>query len=115
MSVMYRDRNGLLLIADIRGYTEYLESAELAHVQGIISDLLETLIAAGREAFEVAKLEGDVFFLGEDQRLTLDGLEDGISRMFDAFHGRQAESTRTNTCRCRGCVCACKLGIKFLA
>ena len=113
---MYRERKGLLLIADISGYTEYLESTELAHAHGIISALLETLIDAGGEVFEVAKLEGDaVFFLAEDQRLTRDGLRGGIWRMFDAFHRRQAAITATNTCRCRGCVCACKLGIKFVA
>jgi hypothetical protein len=113
---VYRERKGLLLIADISGYTEYLESTELAHAQGIISDVLETLIDAGGEAFEVAKLEGGaVFFLGEGQRLRPDGLRDGIWRVFDAFHGRQAAITSTNTCRCRGCVCACKLGIKFVA
>lgn len=113
---MYRERKGVLLIADISGYTEYLEGTELAHAQGIISQLLDALIHAAGESFEVAKLEGDaVFFLAEDQGLAPDGLRDGVHRMFEAFHARQAAITSTNACRCRGCVCACKLGIKFVA
>jgi hypothetical protein len=108
---VYRERRGLLLIADISGYTEYLESTELTHAQG----LLETLIDAGGEPFEVAKVEGDaVFLLAEDQQLRAHGLRDGIRRMFDTLHARQAAITSANTCRCRGCVCACKLGIKFV-
>lgn len=45
------------MIAEISGYAEYLESTELAHAQGIISRLLETLIHR-RVTFnkEVAKL-----------------------------------------------------------
>jgi hypothetical protein len=37
----YRERTGVLLIADISGYTHYLERIPLAHAQTIVADLLE--------------------------------------------------------------------------
>jgi hypothetical protein len=40
----YRERTGVLLIADISGYTHYLERIPLAHAQTILADLLEATI-----------------------------------------------------------------------
>lgn len=56
-----------------------------------------------------------VFFRPKDPRLRPNCLRAGIGRTFDAFHARQAAITPTDTCRCSGCVCGCKLGIKFVA
>lgn len=112
----YRERKGLLLIADMSGYTEYLEHTELAHAQAIISQLLEGAIDAAPTGFELAKLEGDaVFFIVDESLLTGRLVADAIRGMFLAFHDRLADIAAVNACRCRGCVCACKLALKFVA
>ncbi len=40
----YRERTGVPLIADISGFTHYLERSPLAHAQTIVADLLEATI-----------------------------------------------------------------------
>jgi hypothetical protein len=112
----YRERKGLLLIADISSYTEYLEHAELAHAEEIISQLLEATIDAAPTGFELAKLEGDAgFFVLDEERLTGQIVTDAIRSMFVAFHDRLSRAVAETSCRCRGCICACKLALKFVA
>ncbi len=55
-------QEGCLLLADITGYTSYLQGTELEHAQDVLADLLETIIAGIEPPFEVSKLEGDVVF-----------------------------------------------------
>jgi len=52
-------QEGCLLLADITGYTAYLQGTELEHAQDVLADLLETIIAGIEPPFEVSKLEGD--------------------------------------------------------
>jgi len=112
----YFERTGILLIADISGYTEYLTAEELAHAEGIISRLLEATIGAAGDGLKVAKLEGDaIFFVGEDAKVGAEVLRAAIERMFEGFHACRAEVTATNQCRCQGCLTAAKLGVKFVA
>ena len=55
-------QDGCLLLADITGYTAYLQGTELQHAQDVLADLLETIIAGIEPPFEVTKLEGDAVF-----------------------------------------------------
>lgn len=111
----YREQEGTLLIADISGYTEYLEGTELAHAQQIISQLLDATIDAAGEPFVVVKLEGDaVFFVLPRPGVSLGELWERVMRMFRTFHERQYSLTSQRSCTCRGCACACKLTLKFV-
>ena len=51
---------GCLLVADITGYTAYLQATELAHAEDVLADLLETLVATLAPTFTLSKLEGDI-------------------------------------------------------
>jgi class 3 adenylate cyclase len=112
--VDYRERTGVLLIADISGYTHYLERIPLAHAQTIVADLLEATIAGVGDPFEVVKIEGDAVFFaaGEEAAPFVHG---AIRRGFTAFHDRLREVSASNTCRCRACLRARRLGMKFVA
>jgi hypothetical protein len=96
----YRERKGLLLTADMSGYTEYLEHAELAHAQAIISQLLEGAIDAAPPGFEQAKLEGDAaFFIVDESLLTgrlvadaIRGICPRVSRPSGGHHGSERQS-----------------------
>jgi hypothetical protein len=39
---------GILLFADITGYTVFLEASELEHTHGVLSDLLTVLVEGTR-------------------------------------------------------------------
>ena len=54
-----RINNGLILIPDISGYTEFVYSAELNHAQRIVSVLLESMINTREIDLELCEIEGD--------------------------------------------------------
>jgi len=111
----YCERKGLLLIADISGYTEYLEHEELQHAQAIIAQLLESVIDVACGSLELVKLEGDAaFFVAEDGPKIGDLVLGAVHTMFEAFHRRLREIEHATTCQCAGCVCACKMALKFV-
>ena len=41
---------GCLLLADIAGYTSYLQGSELEHAKDVLTDLLETIIDGSRRS-----------------------------------------------------------------
>jgi hypothetical protein len=57
---------GILLIADISGYTIYLQGSGLEHAHGVLTDLLAVLVEGTWPPLAVSNLEGDaVFSYGE--------------------------------------------------
>ena len=51
--------HGLLLIADISGYTIYLSQSELEHAQEVLQSLLALLIDHTRPPLVLSRLAGD--------------------------------------------------------
>jgi hypothetical protein len=51
--------SGMLLIADISGYTKFLASSELEHAQDSLRSLLNLLIEHTRPPLVISRLEGD--------------------------------------------------------
>lgn len=62
---------GLLLIADIAGYTRFMEfhRTDLAHAQDVVACLLEAVIDAG-PALRLVEVEGDAAFMYGQRRET---------------------------------------------
>ena len=55
------EQRGFILIADITGYTAYLNDSELEHAQGTLTDLLELLIDHTRSPLIISRLEGEAY------------------------------------------------------
>ena len=53
------EQRGFILIADITGYTAYLNDSELEHAQGTLTELLELLIEHTTSPLIISRLEGD--------------------------------------------------------
>ena len=51
--------SGILLIADISGYTRFLASSELEHAQDSLRSLLNLIIEHTRAPLVISRLEGD--------------------------------------------------------
>jgi uncharacterized protein YndB with AHSA1/START domain len=104
-----------LLIADISGYTSYLAGVELDHAQGVMSDLIGTVVAALRPSFRLAKLEGDAAFMWMAADV-LDGtmLLDTIERCYFGFRRRRRDVRQATSCPCDACARIPDLDLKFV-
>jgi class 3 adenylate cyclase len=105
---------GCLLLADITGYTSYLQGTELEHAQDVLADLLETIIAGIEPPFEVAKLEGDAVFAHMPvAQVDVSLLFDTIETTYFAFRRRLRDVVHSTTCDCNACVLIPSLDLKF--
>jgi class 3 adenylate cyclase len=109
-----RAQVGCLLLADITGYTSYLQGTELEHAQDVLADLLETIIAGIEPPFEVSKLEGDaVFAYMPAAEVDAPMLFDTIEATYFAFRRRLRDVVHSTTCDCNACVLIPSLDLKF--
>ena len=105
---------GCLLLADITGYTAYLQGTELEHAQDVLADLLETIIAGIEPPFEVSKLEGDAVFAHMPAaEVDASLLFDTIEATYFAFRRRLRDVVHSTTCDCNACVLIPSLDLKF--
>lgn len=107
-------QEGCLLLADISGYTAYLQGTELEHAQDVLADLLETIIAGIEPPFEVSKLEGDAVFAHMPAaQVDPPLLFDTIEATYFAFRRRLRDVVHGTTCDCNACVLIPSLDLKF--
>jgi class 3 adenylate cyclase len=107
-------QEGCLLLADISGYTAYLQGTELEHAQDVLADLLETIIAGIEPPFEVTKLEGDAVFAHMPAaEIDPSLLFDTIEATYFAFRRRLRDVVHATTCDCDACVLIPSLDLKF--
>ena len=113
-------RRALLLIADIGGYTDYMQSHRtmLGHAEAATTRLLEKVVDAARD-FELIEIEGDAAFLSREG----DGLNGGAElasiteaavAMHRAFHAER-RLVQLNLCPCASCTQTQELKLKFVA
>lgn len=120
---------GPLLIADISGYTSFLQDVEIAHqhdafangaipeAYGLMSSLLDGIVERVVPPFTLAKIEGDaVFTFGAETDAVPhgDALLDCVRACYAEFQSRRAEAGEIWTCTCNACVRAASLDLKFV-
>jgi len=113
-------RRALLLIADIGGYTEYMQAHRsiLGHAEAATTRMLGKVVDAARD-FDLIEIEGDAAFLsreadGLDGRATLAAITDAAVAMHRAFHV-QRRLVELNMCPCESCTQTTDLKLKFVA
>jgi class 3 adenylate cyclase len=111
---------GLLLIADISGYTDYMRAhrLSLAHAEANTARLLEKVIDAAH-GFELVEIEGDAAFLWRqadalEPTATIAATTRAVASMHRAFH-LERQYVSTYLCPCDGCTQAENLKLKFVA
>ncbi len=109
------EQRGFILIADITGYTAYLNESELVHAQGTLTDLLELLIDHTRSPLVISRLEGDaVISYGlEDGFLSGQTFLETIETTYNDFRKAIELMVLNNTCRCNACANVSALDLKF--
>jgi hypothetical protein len=109
--------DGVLVLADISGFTTFVTATELEHGPPIIAALLEAVMRELSPPLDIQEVEGDaVFALGPDARLAprarlLGVLDDA----FAAFVHRRGELAADDSCTCRACRSVWRLQLKIVA
>lgn len=108
-------RRAVLLIADIGGYTRYMQwnRLHLAHAQQTVAELLESVIDAGT-GLKLAKLEGDAAFFWAPDGDARDLVVDRLGRMRGAFLQSRERIEKDHACSCASCDQVGSLSLKFV-
>jgi hypothetical protein len=114
-AMLPKPESACFVIADISGYTSFLNAVEIDHAQDIIADLMDTVVRALRPPFRIAKFEGDaafVYALAEK----IDGslLQDSIESAYFGFRRRMRDLKQASVCECSACKTMSKLDFKFV-
>ena len=109
------EKRGFILIADITGYTTYLNESELEHAQGTLTDLLELLIEHTKSPLIISRLEGDaVISYGlEGGFLSGQTFLETIENTYVDFRRAIELMVLNNSCRCNACANVSLLDLKF--
>jgi hypothetical protein len=113
-------RRELMLIADIGGYTDYMQfhRSVLGHAEAATTRMLERVVDAAR-GFDLIDIEGDAAFLSRD----VDGMDGGDTlqvvvgatvALHRAFHAER-RLIQLNMCPCGSCKKTGALKLKFVA
>ena len=107
---------GHLVIADISGYTRFLTESELEHANGIISDLLNSLIGAIRAPLRVSNIEGDAVFMYGVAPEGMKGqtVVESVELIYAAFASALETMVLNTTCQCNACANINRLGLKIV-
>jgi hypothetical protein len=113
-------RPALMFIADIGGYTEYMQfhRSILGHAEAATTRILEKVVDAAH-GFDLIEIEGDAAFLSCDaDRLdgpaTWSAITDAAVALHRAFHAER-RSVELNMCPCGSCRKTSALKLKFVA
>ena len=109
--------NGVLVLADISGFTAFVTATELEHGPPIIAELLGEVMRQLSPPLEIQEVEGDaVFALGSDRALAPPAiLLEVLKEAFTAFRTRQRELAADESCSCRACRSVGNLDLKIVA
>ena len=111
-----KTQHGYLVLADISGYTSYLAGVELDHAQGVLTDLLESIVKSFKTLLTISKLEGDAVFGYVDQAQVSRGetVLELVEATYMAFRDRLEGIRRRTTCECNACRAIPTLDLKFI-
>lgn len=117
MGMKTMTEDGVLVLADISGFTAFVTATELEHGTQIITALLEAVMKRLAPPLEIQEVEGDaVFALGPDGALLPPArLLDVLDAAFAAFKTLQRELADDESCSCGACRSVDVLDLKIVA
>ena len=107
---------GHLVIADISGYTQFLTDSELDHANGIVGDLLNSIIGAMQAPLAVSGIEGDAVFMYGEMADGMAGqtILESVELLYCSFASALENMVLNTTCQCNACVNINSLGLKIV-
>jgi len=109
------EHRGFFLIADITGYTTYLNESELEHAGQTLTDLLELVVEQTRPPMTVTQLEGDAVlsYAFAEGFVTAQTFLERIEETYIEFRRAIDLMVLNNTCKCKACANVSALDLKF--
>src|SRR5215218_6377823 len=113
-------RRVVMLIADIGGYTDYMQfhRSVLGHAEAATTRMLDKVVDAAR-GFDLIEIEGDAAFLSRDVDAldgpgTMKAVVGAVAASYAAFHAER-RLIELNMCPCGSCKQTNTLKLKFVA
>lgn len=109
------DKQGLLFIPDISGFTRFINATDIEHSRLIIQELLEQLISSNELDLEVSEIEGDaILFYKFGPAPQPEILYRQVEKMFCDFHRALLAYDQRRFCQCEACMSAVGLSLKII-
>src|SRR5688572_15351528 len=110
------ENNTTILIPDISGFTEFMTSTELTHASHAINILIDAMLTAVGEEYEVSEIEGDaVLLIRKGPAPSKKEILDTCLKIFNAFHFQRKWMQQYTVCPCGACMAIANLTLKFVA
>lgn len=109
-------QHGYIVLADISGFTSFMEETEITHSSSILSNIIELIIGQFTPTLNLAEVEGDAVFAyaAESQVSRGELLLEIIEATYVAFRDRQRTMQHNVTCPCKACQSISSLDLKFI-
>ena len=105
-------QEGALVLADISGYSRFIQQTEVDHSWSILHELLDTMVRSLAGRMDVSQVEGDaILFISG---LTTAEVIESLESTFVAFHRRLRDMQTVTTCPCNACANIGILKLKFV-
>ncbi|WP_292010597.1 DUF2652 domain-containing protein [Chryseobacterium sp.] len=85
-------QDGIIMIPDFNGFTEFVLNTKLYTGEYIVRELLSTLIDINDQYFEISEIEGDaILFYKYDDHPSFESISGMLKKMQDAFNRKISE------------------------
>jgi uncharacterized protein YndB with AHSA1/START domain len=105
-------QEGALVLADISGYSKFVQQTEVDHSWSILHELLDAVVRSMHGRMDVSQVEGDAILFVSG--LSTDEVIKAIEGTFVAFHRRLRDMQAVTTCPCNACANIGILKLKFV-
>lgn len=109
-------QKGYMLLADISGYTSFMESTEIEHSANILNNIIQVIIEQLSPVMTIAEVEGDAVFAYASESSMTRGelLLELIEATYAAYRDRQETMRHNASCGCQACQSIETLDLKFV-
>ena len=109
------ETNATILIPDISGFTEFMTTTELTHSSHAINILIDSILLAVGDEYEVSEIEGDaVLFIRKGPAPSKKEILGTCLKIFNAFHFQRKFMQTHTICPCGACQAIINLTLKFV-
>lgn len=109
------ESNSTILIPDISGFTEFMTTTELTHASHALNYLIDAILNAVGDEYEVAEIEGDaVLLIKRGPAPSKKEIRDVCLKIFNAFHYQRKWMQQHTICPCGACQAIINLTLKFV-
>lgn len=115
LNISVTETNATILIPDISGFTAFMTNTELGHASRAINMLIEAILDAVGDEYEVSEVLGDaVLLIKKGPAPSKREISATCLRIFHAFHYKRKWIAQHTICPCGACQAMIKLSLKFV-